>query len=192
MSRHRHTVLSIVLATVLTLTLSVGPAVAEGEFSVLGLSASPDSYVDEIEVDFDQEFQLYVIIAGPGAVEPLTKDFSSVNWAVLQACCGGSPAFMIESVLHSESLVHEGEPIVGVHTSAPVCIDADIITLATLTFTWLYEPAGSFLLGAAAMSAAEFCGEETEFLSGCSVRIVPLGITPAEDKTWGEVKSLYR
>ncbi len=193
MSHHHDRTRTLLSTVVLTLFLTAGAVAAQGEYSVLGLSAAPDAYVDEIDVAYGQDFQLYVIIAGPGAVEPLTRDFVSVNWAVLQACCGGSPATLIESDLHTDQLVHEGDPIYGVHTSAPTCVDAEIITVATLTFTWLYEPVtGPFLLGAASMSAAEFCGGETEFLSGCSVRVAPLGYTPAADHTWGEVKSLFR
>jgi hypothetical protein len=192
MSHHHDRLRTILSVAALTLVLTAGAVAAQGEYSVLGLSAAPDAYVDDIDIEYGQDFQLYVIIAGPGAVEPLTLDFVSVNWAVLQACCGGSPAFLIDSNLHTDQLDHEGDPIYGVHTSAPTCIDAEIITVATLTFTWLYEPTGPFLLGAASMSAAEFCGGETEFLSGCSVRIAPLGYTPAEDHTWGEVKSIYR
>jgi len=192
MFHHHDRTRTFLSVATLTLILTAGAVAAQGEYSVLGLSAAPDAYVDEIDIEYGLDFQLYVIIAGPGAVEPLTQDFVSVNWAVLQACCGGSPAFLIDSAMHTDPLVHEGDPIYGVHTSAPTCVDAEIITVATLTFTWLYEPTGPFLLGAASMSAAEFCGGETEFLSGCSVRVAPLGYTPAEDRSWGDVKTLFR
>ena len=182
---------SLALAIALSITFFAGLAAAQ-EYSVLGLSASPDGYQPEIEIDYGHDFQLYVIITGPGAVEPLPWDFSAVNWAVLQSCCGGSPAYMVESELHAASLEHEGEPILGVRTTAPDCFQSDVIRVATLTFTWIYEPTGAFYLGAAAMSAVEICGEEPEFLSGCSVRITPLGVTPAEEQSWGQVKSLYR
>ncbi len=184
--------LALVFACVLSLSLYAGFATAQGEYSVLGLSAAPDAYLGEAEVDFDSDFELYVILAGPGAVEPLPWDFSAVDWAVLQSCCGGSPAYMVESDLISASLVHEGDPILGVRTSAPDCLPTDIIHIATLTFTWIYQPTGPFFMGAAAMSSVEICGEDPQFLSGCSVRITPLGITPAESRSWGGVKNLYR
>ncbi|MBU0743509.1 hypothetical protein KKA85_06550 [bacterium] len=192
MSRQRSLGLAFAFAGALSLSLGAGAAAAQGEYSVLGLSAMPDAYVPEVEVDFGHDFELYVILAGPGAVAPLPWQFSSVDWAVLQSCCGGSPAFMVESHLATDSLVHEGDPILGVRTTAPDCFQSDIILIATLTFTWIYQPTGPFYMGAAAMSAVEICGEDTQFLSGCSVRITPLGVTPAGNRSWGEVKTLFR
>lgn len=171
---------------------SASVALAQGEFNVLGLSGAPDAYVEEVQVVYGENFDLYVIISGPGGLEPLTYDFSSVSWAVLQVCCGGSPAYMYDAQLAGDGLVHEGEPILGVTTTAPECVAADVIYVATLSFTWIYRPLGPFRLGAASMSAAEFCGRDPEFLSGCAVLVTPLGITPAESHSWGAVKALYR
>lgn len=186
---HRQWILALVLA--LSLTVFAGVAAAQ-EYSVLGLSGSPDGYVPEVEIEYGHDFQLYVIITGPGAVEPLPWDFSAVNWAVLQSCCGGSAAYMVEAELETTNMEHEGEPILGVRTTAMDCLQSDVIRVATLTFTWIYQPTGPFYMGAAAMSAVEICGQDTEFLSGSSVRITPLGVTPAEDQSWGQVKALYR
>ncbi len=189
----RFRTMRLAIALLGLLVLATAPcALAQGDFSVLGLSASPDAYVDAIEVEYGEDFELYVIITGPGAVEPLAHDFSSVGWAVLQACCGGSPAFMYDSQLSTEGLVHEGEPILGVTTSAPECVSADVIHVATLSFNWLYAPTEPFLLGAASMNAAQFCGEDPQFLSGCAVTVLPQGVTPAESSSWGGVKALYR
>jgi len=180
------------LAVALFLAGAASVAVAQDEYSVLGLSAAPDAYVGEIEVDFGRDFELYVILAGPGAAAPLPWDFSSVTWAVLQSCCGGSAAFLVDTELSAGTMVHEGDPVLGVQTTATDCFRSDVILIATLGFTWTYEPNGPFYLGAAAMTPVEICGEPRQFLAGSSVRITPLGITPAEDRSWGAVKALFR
>lgn len=188
----RHLGSTLVFAVALSLVCGASAASAQGEYCVLGLSASPDAYVGEVDLEYGRDFELYVILAGPGATAPIPWDFSSVGWAVLQTCCGGSAAFMVASELSGDTMVHEGDPILGVQTTATDCFRSDIIPIATLSFTWVYEPNGPFYLGAAAMTPVEICGEPQQFLAGSSVRITPLGVTPAEDKSWGEVKSLYR
>ncbi|MBC8422504.1 hypothetical protein H8E07_00115 [bacterium] len=72
------------------------------------------------------------------------------------------------------------------------CLQPAVTRVAPLPFTWINRPRGPSYRGGAAMSAVEICGQDTEFLSGSSVRITPLGVTPAEDQSWGQVKALYR
>lgn len=172
--------------------LAVGTASAQDGYSVLCLSAAPDDYIGEVSVPYGEDFDLYVILAGPEVGEPLPWRLDTVDWAVLGSCCGGSPAFMIGSELGGGPLSHEGDPVIGVRTTSDGCVQQDVITLARLSFTWVYEPAGPFFLGAAALAPAFSCDGPSQILGGRSLRVVPTGITPATPSNWGAVKSLYR
>lgn len=178
--------------TVLLVLLLALPAAAQLEFCMLGLSAAPDAYVDQITVAYGDEFDLYVILAGPEGTTPLPWILESVNWAVLQNCCGGSPAYMIDSELLGSDLIHTGDPVVGVTSEASNCVQKDVVALARLTFTWVTTPVRNFYLGAAPMTVATTCAEDFQPLSSRSVEIIPTGVTPAEVSDWGAVKSLYR
>lgn len=168
------------------------PALAQDGFCVLGLSAAPDSYVGETTVEYGSDFDLWVIVAGPDAVAPLSWKLDTLDWAVLQSCCGGSPATLSSSALTTGTMVQEGDPAYGVQVVSTDCVRRDVITLARLTFTWVYQPTGAFYLGAAALGPATTCDAGSELLGGRSVLVVPTGITPAAASTWGGIKSLYR
>lgn len=187
----KRTIPQAVLTAAFALMLAL-PATAQLEFSMLGLSAEPDAYVAEKTVAFGEEFDLYVILTGPEGESPLPWILDSVNWAVLQNCCGGSPAYLIDSELLGPDLVHTGEPVVGVTSAAADCVQQDVVALARLTFTWVETPTRNFYLGAAATTAAVTCDEDFQLLSSRSVEITPTGVTPAEESSWGAVKRLYR
>ncbi|MDO9695837.1 MAG: hypothetical protein Q7W56_14045 [Candidatus Latescibacteria bacterium] len=171
--------------------LLAGSTTAQADYSVLCLSAAPEAYVEELIVPYGQDFDLYVILAGPVVGEPLPWRLDTVDWAVLGSCCGGSPAFLIGSELGGAPLTHDGDPVIGVRTTSAGCVQQDVITLARLSFTWVYEPTGPFFLGAAALAPAFSCDDTAQFLGGRSLRIVPTGITPAVSSSWGEVKALF-
>lgn len=181
----------LVVLTTLALAVAV-PAVAQTGFSVLCLSAAPEAYVGEIDVPYGEDFDLYVILAGPDAGAPLSWRLDTVDWAVLGSCCGGSPAYLIGSELAGAPLAHQGDPVLGVHTTSDGCVEQDVVTLARLSFTWVYEPTGPFFLGAAALAPAAACDGPSQILDGRTLRVVPTGITPASASSWGGVKSLYR
>jgi hypothetical protein len=180
------------LLTGIALALGALPAAAQSGFSIIGLSAAPDSYVARKTVPFGEEFELYVILTGPAGESPLPWILDSVDWAVLQACCGGSPAYMIHAELLTDGLSQTGDPTLGVTSTGVGCVQRDVLVLARLLFTWIYTPTRHFYLGAAAMTAALTCDQDIQFLDSRSVEIIPTGITPAEDASWGAVKSLYR
>jgi hypothetical protein len=182
---------ALVVLSVLTVASAV-PAVAQTGFSVLCLSAAPDAYVGEIDVPYGEDFDLYVILAGPDVGAPLSWRLDTVDWAVLGSCCGGSPAYLIGSELAGAPLAHQGDPVLGVHTTSDGCVQQDVVTLARLSFVWVYEPTGPFFLGAAALAPAAACDGPAQILDGRTLRVVPSGITPAASSSWGGVKSLYR
>jgi hypothetical protein len=166
------------------------PAFAQSGFSALGLSASPDEYVGEITVPYGEDFSLYVFMTGP-ELSPLPFELDTIDWALLASCCGGSPAFYFGNVMNEE-MDHEGDPAVAVFSKARQCVSGDFIVLAQVTFNWIYEPTGSFHLGAASLSAAMDCEGEPWILTGLPLRVVPTGITPAEETSWGDLKNLFR
>jgi hypothetical protein len=182
---------ALVALSVLALAAAV-PAAAQTGFSVLCLSAAPGAYVGEIDVPYGEDFDLYVILAGPEVGTPLSWRLDAVDWAVLGSCCGGSPAFLVGSELAGAPFAHQGDPVLGVHTTSDGCVQQDVITLARLSFTWVYEPTGPFFLGAAALAPATSCDGPAQILDGRTLRVVPSGITPASSSSWGGVKSLYR
>ncbi len=89
-------------------------------------------------------------------------------------------------------MTHEGEPGFAVSSAAETCLSGEMVLLAEVEFSWLYEPAGPFHLGAAALGPASDCEGESWILTGLPLRIVPTGITPAETATWGAVKTMFR
>ena len=166
------------------------PAAAQTSYPALGLSAAPDSYVAEITVEYGTNFTLYVVLMGADE-EVLPFDFNSLSWALLGSCCGGSPAFYLDTIL-TQDMDHVGDPTLAITSTATSCITSDFILLAEVSFNWIYEPASTFHLGVANLSAAEDCEGEPWILTGAPLLVIPTGVTPAESSTWGGVKSLYR
>jgi hypothetical protein len=76
---------------------------------------------------------------------------------------------------YNPELQHIGDTIMGVTSTAPECLPpGNFIVLATLTFDWIYEPADSFTLGAAAMSSAVDCEGADQWLGGAGVQVFPV------------------
>lgn len=172
------------------LLLAAASAPAQTSFPALALSASPDAYVGEIEVPFGETFTLYVCLTGPEG-GPLTFDLDVIEWALLNSCCGGSPAIFIDT-FPSETMTHAGDPTFAVTSDALTCVADDFVVLARVDFNWLYEPTGPFNLGAACLNVAWDCAGESHVVSGLPMHVIPLGITPAETDTWSGVKRTYR
>jgi len=170
--------------------LVAAPVVAQDGFSALGLSASPDGYVGEITVPYGDDFTLYVFMTGP-ELSALPFELDAVDWALLGSCCGGSPAYYLDTVFNDQ-MDHEGEPSVAVFSTAQQCVAGDFIVLAEVNFNWIYEPFGEFHLGAASLSAATDCEGEAWILTGMPLKVIPTGITPAEDTSWSALKTLFR
>ena len=166
------------------------PASAQSGYPALGLSASPESYVSEITVEYGSTFTLYVVLMGPDE-EPLPFDFGTLDWALLGSCCGGSPAYYLETFLTS-AMTHVGDPTLAITSTALTCVTEDFVLLAEVSFNWIYEPVAPFHLGVANLSAAVDCEGEDWILTGASLLVTPTGITPAETDTWSGVKAMYR
>lgn len=173
----------------IVIALMFSAAAPASDLPALGLSASPDSYVGEIEVDYGDPFTLYVFLSGPGG-EALSFDLESLDWSLLATCCGGSPALYGNAVF-GEGMEHEGDPSLSVTSTAETCLQDDFVLLATLEFDWIVEPAGPFYLGAVAHTVRD-CEGESRFVTGLPLVVVPNGITPAERETWSGIKRTYR
>ncbi len=166
------------------------PAAAQSGYPALGLSAAPDSYVDEITVEYGSNFTLYVVLMGADE-EALPFDLNTINWALLGSCCGGSPAYYIDTIYTSE-MTHIGDPTLSISSTATTCVTSDFILLAEVSFNWIYQPNTTFHLGVANLSAAVDCEGEPWILTGAPLLVNPTGIVPTETDTWGALKTMYR
>jgi hypothetical protein len=166
------------------------PVAAQSGYPALGLSAAPDSYVDEITVEYGSNFTLYVVLMGSDG-EALPFDLSTINWALLGSCCGGSPAYYIDTILTSE-MTHTGDPTLAISSTAETCVTSDFIMLAEVSFNWIYQPNTTFHLGVANLSAAVDCEDEPWILTGAPLLVIPTGLVPNESDTWSGIKAIYR
>ncbi len=175
---------------VLVIMLAALPVAAQSSYSALGLSASPTEYIGEITVPFGDDFSLYVFVTGPDlAVLPF--ELAAIDWALLGSCCGGSPAYYVQTLL-SETLQHEGNPTIAVHSTADICVSGNFIVLAEVQFNWIYEPTGPFYLGVATLAAAVDCEGDPWIMTGLPLQVIPTGITPTQDESWSSLKTLFR
>ncbi len=173
-----------------TLILTASAAVAQTDMPRLGLSASPVAFVDSLQVEYGDDFTLWVVMTTP---EPDAGafDLEYVKWALLNSCCGGSPALYVDAVM-GEGLVHDGDPVFAVESEAETCVTGELTVLAECHFTWIYEPEGPFNLAAAALTAARDCADETWYPSGLEFEVIPDLSTPAEAESWGNLKARFR
>jgi len=176
----------------LWLLLAAGPVSGQiDEWGRIGLSAAPDSYVANIEVESGEEFTLYVICHGPEEGMPIPFDVGVLNWVVFAPCCGAS--YDITAIEYDDSLQHEGFPFSGVVSTAEDCLEDDFVLLATVTFIMQVPAAGDYLLGAGALGPSNDCEGGSHFLMDQPViASVDGGFTPGASRSWGAVKSLFR
>lgn len=179
----------------LTLAAAAGllaaPILAQDEYSRLGLSAAPDSYVPVLETAIGEPFTLYVVLAGPGGTEPLPFGMDQVEWTVFTGCCGASPV-EISNMIHPANMVCEGDPYLAVQATAIECLDGDVILLAEVEFDWLLEGETTFPLAAGSAHPALDCSGGYHLLMGLTVEIFGQPTqTPNHAMTWGGIKGLY-
>jgi hypothetical protein len=181
----------VLAATVAALLLTASDARAQTVFPRMGLSASPDVYVDTIEVGVGQEFTLYACVFGHDPGQALEQPVSRLSWVIHQVCCGAQVD--IVDIQYNPEFDHEGHPILGVYSSVPACYDQQAINLATLTCV-LNEPiVGGVLWAAGPYDASSDCEGGNALFMGMPVTIVPDDITtPVEATAWGTLKALYR
>ncbi len=177
-------------ALLLAACLAAVPAAAQTAYSELALSARPDTLVDHLTVAYGDPFTAYVVLVGPEG-SPLPFGLQRLDWALLESCCGGSPAQMVVTE-GWPGFQDSGDPTQGRVTEALDCATGDVVPIATLTFDWIFTPNRVFYLAAAALTAARTCDGGEEILLGHSLAVTPTGVTPAEPRAWGAVKAAYR
>lgn len=170
----------------------------------LGLSASPTSLVDSLSALPGEPFVAYMIALGPGADQPAPFPVTEISWIKHTGCCGVD--FEILDVVYNPDLEHVGDPLSGVTTTAPECLEQDFVLLATITFAIHYPTQGLALMPAGATGPALDCAStgflcfdlllqvtmEDGVISGVPDEPEP-GWGPAvEGATWGKIKGIYR
>jgi hypothetical protein len=168
------------------------PAAAQVTFPRLGLSAAPDHYDPDIEVEGDETFQLHILVLGDTDGEPLEQDYGLFHWAVLEACCGGAAVIIDEE--YNPACEHDGAPLSGVVTTAEECMGGDVVRLCTLTLQMTVDEPGIYYIIAGPLSLSQTCDQQGVVMTDMLVDIhyTPANSTPTEQSTWSEVKSLFR
>ena len=167
--------------------------VAQGQIAYprVGLSASPNEYVDTIEVASGEEFTLYACVFGPGPGEPVGQPFTSLSWVIHQVCCGAQVD--IRDFQFSPDFEHVGHPLVGVLSTAATCYDQDSILLATMTCTLTNPTSEGVLWAAGPYDASHDCQGGNALFMGMAVMINAEGdVLPVENSRWGSIKAMYR
>ena len=181
----------LALGMALLLLLAAGSARAQEEFPRIGLSASPDMYVDHITVDFDSTFTLYAMVFGHAQGQPIGQPVTALPWVIHQVCCGG--VLDLLDMQLNPALDHEGHPLAGMVSSSPECMDQDSIWLATLQVRVSSSVPGDFLWAAGPYGRIEDCEGTNPFFMAMPVTITVDGQpTPTTEHSWGQVKALYR
>lgn len=181
--------LAVATATVLFLVLIASSA--QAQYPRLGVSASPDEFIDNLDVTLDEEFQLYVCVFGIDDETPLEQDFSSLSWVLHQVCCGA--VLTVTNVEYSPDFQHEGSPVFGVVSTPAACVSGPIIRLATLTMAISATDSGGYLAACGPYEHALDCDGENVLIMGLSMVLNLAGSsTPTEDSSWDHIKAIYR
>jgi hypothetical protein len=163
---------------------------AQNPYPRVGLSASPDFYLDTIEVMPGEEFTLYACVFGPYPGEPVAQPFTSLSWVIHQVCCGA--VVNILDYQFNPELENSGHPLLGVQTQAENCYDQDSILLATMTCTLANPTPGGVLWAGGPFDASYDCEGGNALFMGLAVTIqVPDDVLPVDDTRWGSIKALY-
>jgi hypothetical protein len=127
-----------------------------------------------------------------------------MSWIKHTGCCGVD--FEILHVDYNPALEHVGDPVTGVTTTAPECLEQDIVLLATITFAINYPTQGIALMPAGATGPGLDCGGEGflffDLLLEVTMDEVVISAIPDESEpgwgpvsegaTWGGIKGTYR
>jgi hypothetical protein len=186
------TIFSVSLFLLLALfVLTAGVASSQNIYPRMGLSASPDEYVDTLEVVPGEEFTLYVCIFGPGPGEPVDQPFTSLSWVIHQVCCGAEVDILSYDL--NPDLTNEGHPLVGVLTTSESCYDQETTLLATLNCSLDNPTPGGVLWAAGPADASYDCeGGNALFMGMAVTMVVDEDVLPFEDSSWGSIKAIYR
>ncbi len=173
------------------LFLFVANATAQVTYPRVGLSASPEEYIDTMNVASGEEFTLYACVFGPGPGEPVGQAFTSLSWVIHQVCCGAE--IDILDFQTNPDLEHTGHPLLGVQTTSETCYDEDLVVLGTLTCTLTNPTPGGVLWAAGPFDASHDCEGGNALFTGLAVTINAEGdALPTDDTRWGSIKAMYR
>jgi len=182
---------SIALSVALVLFLFITNARAQTEYPRMGLSASPDEYVNTIEIVPGEDFTLYACVFGPGPGEPVGQPFTSLSWVIHQVCCGATVD--IRDFQFNPDLDNTGHPLVGVVTTTATCYDKDSVLLATITCNMNNPTPEGVLWAAGPFDASYDCQGGNALFMGMAVTINADGdALPVEESRWGSIKAMYR
>jgi len=184
-------VFAFALVLLAALTLVVGAARAQNLYPRVGMSASPNEYVDTLDVVLGEEFTLYACVFGPVDGEPIGQSFTSLSWVIHQVCCGGEVD--ISHFEFNPDLVNTGHPLIGVRSTSETCYDQDSIVLATMTCRLNNPTPGGVLWAAGPYDASADCEGGNALFMGMAVTLNAVGdATPSQDSRWGSLKAMYR
>jgi len=172
--------------------LAALPATAQWDpLPRIGLSASPDSYVDSLSTDLGKVVTVYVCMFGVDDKTPLQESISSVPWVIHQVCCGA--AMEILNTQYNPDMDHVGHPLAGVRSSARTCMQGSSVLLATVQARITAEQPGDFYWASGLADAFTDCGGAHPQFQGLGILISAKGDQVPDDRTgWGTLKALYR
>lgn len=184
--------LFVVVAVAFLVVVMLSASSARAQFPRIGISASPDTFVDTIDVTLGVEFTLYACVFGVDAETPLDQEFSSLSWVLHQVCCGAT--LSVENVVYSPGFQHQGTPAQGVVSSSEVCVNEPGILLATLTMIMAADEDGEYLAACGPYQQPVDCDGANPILMGMSMmlNLTGAGSTPNGSFDLGEIKALYR
>jgi hypothetical protein len=174
------------------LTVCAGAASAQFvTFPRVGLSAAPDHYEPSLAVEGQDPFDVYVI-AVPEESEPVFgHGFTSFEWAVLEACCGGAAEVVGETF--NPVCQHEGGIYAGVTTTLDACTGGEAILLATLTLQMTVDQSGSYYIIGGPTGLAIDCDGGGVLMTDLILYVDYTAVsTPVEGSTLSRVKDLFR
>ena len=166
-------------------------AAAQTTYPRVGLSSSPNEYIDNITIAPGEEFTLYACVFGPGPGEPVGQAFTSLSWVIHQVCCGA--VIDILDFQSNPDLEHTGHPLLGVRTTSETCYDEDLVVLGTLTCSLTNPTPGGVLWAAGPFDASIDCEGGNALFIGLAVTInTEEDVLPTDKSSWGSLKAIYR
>ncbi|MCP4570898.1 MAG: hypothetical protein GY838_00975 [bacterium] len=169
---------------VLAVVLMVLAMPVQAGLPMIGLSASKESYVDQVSAPENEIFTIHACAFGGEDGESLDQPLTALRWVVYQACCGASLELI--NVTYNPELQHSGNPIAGVVSRLPACRNDDAIWLATLQVRLRAPGPGNYLWAAGSFGFAEDCeGEDVRFND------MPLQMIVPGDGSWSALHAEF-
>ena len=174
--------------------LAFGAVAASAQFVTfprVGLSAAPDRYEPTLAVEGQDPFDVYVIAVPAEGEAVFGHGFTSFEWAVLEACCGGAAEVVTET--YNPACQHEGGIYAGVTTTLDACTGGEVILLATLTLQMTVDQSGSYYVIGGPTGLASDCDGGGVLMTDLILYVdYNATSTPVEGSTLSRVKDLFR